>query len=118
MISRLREQLKIANEDRRTLISELRNRQLSNSNINMNSLNNINLQNQLDNTNLNLQNKSMKLDTKNKILEMTKKNLESYIEKYEKERDNNRKLQMQLATLKGQEGKIEQYKNLIEDLKI
>ena len=28
-ISRLREQLKIANEDRRTLISELRNRQIS-----------------------------------------------------------------------------------------
>ena len=117
LISRLREQLKIANEDRRTLISELRNRQLSNSNININDIQKINLQNQLDNTNLNLQNKSMKLDTKNKILEMTKKNLESYIEKYEKERDNNRKLQMQLATLKGQEGKIEQYKNLIEDLK-
>ena len=117
LISRLREQLKIANEDKRTLISELRNRQLSNSNINMNSLNNISLQNQLDNTKINLHNEEMKLDTKNKVLELTKKNLDSYIEKYEKERDNNRKLQMQLAMLKGQEEKIEQYKNLIEDLK-
>ena len=111
-ISRLREQLKIANEDRRTLISELRNRQISYSGPMNNNKGLIN-----DKINFQLQNASIKLDTNDKILELTKKNLNNYIERYEKERENVRKLQIELSQLKGENEKIPQYKILIEDLK-
>ena len=117
-ISYLREQLKIANEDRRTLITELRNRQISNANPNTYNTNlNNNLKNKINDLNSDFENATMKLDTKNKVLEITKKNLDLYIEKYENERDNNRKLQSELSILKGQTEKIQQYKNLIDDLK-
>lgn len=117
-ISYLREQLKIANEDRRTLISELRNRQMSNANPNINNINlNKNLKNEIDDLNADFNNATMNLDTKNKVLEITKNKLDFYIEKYENERDNNRKLQTELSILKGIADKNEQYKSLIEDLK-
>ena len=72
-ISRLREQLKIANEDRRTLISELRNRQISYSGPMNNNKGLIN-----DKINFQLQNASIKLDTNDKILELTKKNIQTF----------------------------------------
>ena len=118
LISHLREQLKIANQDRRTLINELRNKQMTNPNgysVNDNEKNM--LRNRINNLNTNYEDSQMKLDTKNRVLEMTKSNLDNYIERYEKERDNNRKLQSELSVLKGEVSKIEQYKNLIEDLK-
>ena len=110
-ISRLREQLKIANEDRRTLISELRARQISYnpSGPNKNIIS--------DKIASQLQNASIKIDTNDKVLELTKKNLQNYIERYEKERDNVRKLQNELSILKGENSKIEQYKILIDDYK-
>ena len=117
-INYLREQLKIANEDRRTLISELRNRQLANSNPNTYNINiNNSLKNKINELNSDFDDATMKLDTKNKVLEITKNKLDLYIEKFENERDNNRKMQAELSMLKGQEEKIQQYKNLIEDLK-
>ena len=112
LISRLREQLKIANEDRRTLISELRNRQMSNSNNYNININNDNIPIRINN-----EGNQIELDTKKKVLEMTKNKLDDYIEKYEKERDNNRKLQADLSMLKGEADKIEMYKQLINDLK-
>ena len=111
-ISRLREQLKIANEDRRTLISELRTRQLSVNTPNYNDRNILN-----NKINSQLQNAAMKLDTNDKILELTNRNLKNYIEKYEKERENVRKLQTELSLLKGENEKIPQYKILIDELK-
>ena len=111
-ISRLREQLKIANEDRRTLISELRTRQLSINTPNYNERNIINTK-----INSQLQNAAMKLDTNDKILDLTNRNLKNYIEKYEKERENVRKLQTELSLLKGENEKIPQYKILIDELK-
>ena len=111
-ISRLREQLKIANEDRRTLISELRARQISynpSTNIGKNMLD--------DKISSQLQHAAIKVDTNDKLLELTKKNLQNYIERYEKERENVRKLQNELSLLKGETDKIPQYKILIDDLK-
>ena len=109
-ISRLREQLKIANEDRRTLIAELRSKQISYNPSGGRSMINDKISSQL-------QNASIKIDTSDKILELTKKNLQNYIERYEKERDNVRKLQKELSILKGENEKIPQYKILIDDLK-
>ena len=115
-ISRLREQLKIANEDRRTLIGELRNRQMSlNISGNINDRNNYNINN--NKINSQLQTANIKLDTNDKILELTKKNLKNYIERYEKERETVRKLQTELSVLKGENEKIPQYKILIDELK-
>ena len=95
-ISRLREQLKIANEDRRTLITELRKRQMYNSN----NSNNINYNNSMNNFNnkisSELENATIKLDTNQKILQLKQKELENYIERYEKEREKVRKLQNEL----------------------
>ena len=65
-ISRLREQLKIANEDRRTLIAELRSKQIS---FNPSS-NNKNIMN--DRITSQIQTASIKIDTNDKILELTK----------------------------------------------
>ena len=114
-ISRLREQLKIANEDRRTLIGELRNRQMSlNISGNINDRNNYNINNKI---NSQLQTATIKLDTNDKILELTKKNLKNYIERYEKERETVHKLQTELSVLKGENEKIPQYKILIDELK-
>jgi protein fantom len=120
LISRLREQLKIANEDRRTLISELRSRQVpgTNRNIYNMNMNNTGVQDpSLLNKVSDYENSQMRLDAKNKVLEITKNNLDKYIEKYEIERDNNRKLQAELSKLKGEAEKIPQYKILIEELK-
>ena len=115
-ISRLREQLKIANEDRRTLIGELHNRQMSlNISGNYNERNNININN--NKINSQLQTASIKLDTNDKILELTKQNLKNYIERYEKEREMVHKLQTELSILKGENEKIPQYKILIDELK-
>ena len=117
-ISRLREQLKIANEDRRTLITELRKRQMYNSN----NSNNINYNNSMNNFNnkisSELENATIKLDTNQKILQLKQKELENYIERYEKEREKVRKLQNELTLLKGENDKIPQYKALIDDFKI
>ena len=109
-ISRLREQLKIANEDRRTLISELRAKQISYTPSGSKNIINDKIASQL-------QNASIKIDTNDKVLELTKKNLQNYIERYEKERDNVRKLQSELSILKGENNKIQQYKILIDDYK-
>ena len=64
-----------------------------------------------------LQHAAIKVDTNDKLLELTKKNLQNYIERYEKERENVRKLQNELSLLKGETDKIPQYKILIDDLK-
>ena len=128
LISQLREQLKIAQEDRHKLVKEMHNLMVSNINsYNLNRPNgsiqnttyNYNYNSSYNDNNNNINNikENYELDTKKKVLEMTKKNLEYYIDKYENERDNNRKLQAELSMLKGQEEKIEQYKNLIDDLK-
>ena len=123
LISQLREQLKIAQVDRHKLIAEIHSLIMANSNnYNANNLNkqNGNLPKNIAssmNYSSDYVNKEIESDTKNKVLDMTKKNLEVYIEKFEKERDNNRKLEMQLNMFKGQEQKIEQYKTLIDDLK-
>ena len=119
LISRLREQLKIANEDRRTLISELRSRQMTGpSRSNVNNMNYAGTQDpSLVNKLSEYENAQMKLDTNNKVLEITKNNLDKYIEKYEKERDNNRLLQKELSILKGEAEKIPQYKIMIDELK-
>ena len=43
--------------------------------------------------------------------------LQNYVEKYEKEKENNRKLQSELSALQAEAEKNEKYKNLIDDLK-
>ena len=130
LIARLREQLKIANEDRRNLINEIKNIKDAyaniNNNMNNNYMNNIGINNKrnqelaskMADLNTNYESAQMKLDTQNKILEMTKRSLEEYINKYERERENNRKLQTELALLKGQSDQVENYKKQLEDYKI
>ena len=132
LIARLREQLKIATEDKRNLIDEIKNIKEAYSNINLNMNNNNNYSNNIGNNNkrnqeiaskmadlnTNYESAQMKLDTQNKILEMTKRSLEEYIKKYERERDNCRNLQTELALLKGQSEQIENYKRQLEDYKI
>ena len=124
LIGQLREQLKIAQDDRHKLITEMHNLMISNSasynnlnRLNGNGMNGMTYNDPYYNPSGTTVRRDIELDTKTKILEMTKKNLEMYIDKYEKERDNNRKLQSELSMLKGQVEKIEQYKNLINDLK-
>ena len=125
LIARLREQLKIANEDRKNLINELKNLkdsyQFNNANYGTNnymSNKTIEMTNKIADLNTNYENATLKLDTQNKILEMTKKTLEDYINKYEKERENNRKLQAELSVLKGDSEKLSNYKKQLEDYKI
>ena len=113
LIARLREQLKIANEDRRTLITELRTRQMKNNGSNQNGDMEFKLKNKND---INLSS-TVVIDANNKELELIKNNLSIYMEKYEKERENNRQLQNDLAKLKGSEEQIIQYKILIKDMK-
>ncbi len=127
LISRLREQLKIANEDRRNLIDEMKT--LKNSYQNLNDLNlsynnnnkvsnyNKELSNKIADLNTNYENATLKLDTQNKILEVTKKSLEDYMDKYEKERENNRKLQAELSLLRGESDKIANYRKQLEESK-
>ena len=124
LISQLREQLKIAQDDRHKLITEMHNLMISNTasyhnlnRLNGNGMNGMTYNDPNYNPGTTTVRRDIELDTKTKILEMTKKNLEMYIDKYEKERDNNRKLQADLSMLKGEVEKIEQYKNLIDDLK-
>jgi len=112
LIELLREKLRIANEDRHTLITELGKRQLSNNNNYNNNDSNI-----LRSKNDNSVETEVRLEAKNKVIETIKTTLNNYIEKYEKERDENRKLQAELSKLKGETEKIEQYKSLINDLK-
>ena len=114
LINKLREQLKIANEDRRNLISEmkdLKDAQSNNLNYPYNNTNYIQnkdreMANKMADLSSNYENANMKLETQNKILEMTKKTLEDYMEKYEKERENNKKLQAELSLFKGESDKI------------
>ena len=49
---------------------------------------------------------------------MTKRSLEEYRNKYERERENNRKLQTDLALLQGQSDQIENYKKQLVIMKI
>ena len=131
LIARLREQLKYANEDRRNLINEIKNIKdaYANVNSNMNNNNYINeiglnnkrnqeMASKMADLNTNYESVQMKLDTQNKILEMTKRSLEEYINKYERERENNRKLQTDLALIKGQSDQVENYKKQLEDYRI
>ena len=134
LIARLREQLKMATEDKRNLIDEIKNIKEAYSNINLNINNNNNYSNsnnigfnnkrnqeiasKMADLNTNYESAQMKLDTQNKILEMTKRSLEEYINKYERERDNCRKLETELALLKGQSDQIENYKRQLEDYKL
>ena len=126
LVSRLREQLKYANEDRRNLINEIKNlkdayqnKSVINYNYNNNYMNNFNreMTNKIADLNTGYQSATLKLDTQNKILEITKKNLEDYINKYEKERENNRKLQTEVSLLRGEAEKNANYKKLIDDYK-
>lgn len=126
LVARLREQLKYANEDRRNLINEIKNLKDSyqnnsniNNNYNNNYMNNFNkeITNKIADLNTNYQSATLKLDTQNQILEITKKNLEEYINKYEKERDINKKLQTELSLLRGEMEKNANYKKLIDDYK-
>ena len=130
LIQRLREQLKYMKEDRDNLMSEIKNIKDSYANINQNMnnndyTNNIRLKNKLNqemaskmvDLNTNYESAQMRLDTQNKILEMTKRSLEEYMNKYERERENNRKLQADLAILRGQSDQIENYKRQLEDYK-
>ena len=80
-------------------------------------MNNINkeMTNKIADLNTNYHSATLKLDTQNKILEITKKNLDEYMDKYEKERENNRKLQAELSLLKGDSEKLSNYKKQIED---
>ena len=126
LVARLREQLKYANEDRRNLINEIKNlkdsyqnKSVINYNYNNNYMNNFNkeMTNKIADLNTNYQSATLKLDTQNKILEITKKNLEDYINKYEKERENNKKLQTELSLLRGEMEKNANYKKLIDDYK-
>ena len=132
LIARLREQLKYMKEDRTNLMNEIKNLKDSYANINTN-MNNINnykqdignknkkdqeMASKMADLNTNYESAQMKLDTQNRILEMTKRSLEEYINKYERERENNRKLQTDLAILKGQSDQIENYKKQLEDYKI
>ena len=120
LVSHLRQQLKESNEDRKNLINELaalRNSNYqgtklrgSNPNINFKNTNNIDYQSGMEKANI-------QLDTNNKILELTKASLNDYIEKYEKERDKNRKLEAQLALMQGDSEKLAQYQLLIDDYK-
>ena len=122
---KLREQLKYANEDRRNLINEIKNlkdsqkQNIINYNYNNNYMNSYNkeMTNKIADLNSNYENANLKLDTQNKILEITKKNLEDYINKYEKERENNRKLQAELSLLRSENDKIANYKKQIDELK-
>ena len=127
LIARLREQLKIANEDRKNLIYELQ-KYKDGQNINQDEAYNYNnnqyrnkqnkeMANKIADLNSNYENATMKLNTQNKILELTKKSLEDYIDKYEKERENNRKLQAELSLLKSESDKISNYKKQLEDYK-
>ena len=130
LIARLREQLKLANEDKKNLIDEIKNIKDAYANINLNQknnyMNNIGSNNkknqemisQIANLNTNYESAQMKLDTTNKILEMTKRSLEEYRNKYERERENNRKLQTDLALLQGQSDQIENYKKQLEENKL
>ena len=131
LIQRLREQLKYMKEDRDNLMSEIRNIKDAYANVNQNMnnndyMNNIGYKNKFNqemaskmvDLNTNYESAQMKLDTQNKILEMTKRSLEEYMNKYERERENNRKLQADLAILKGQSDQIENYKRQLEDYKI
>ena len=130
LIARLREQLKNSNEDKKNLIHELQKykdgQNMSQSinynnsyNYNNNTQNNQNreMASKIADLNTNYENATMKLSTQNKILELTKRNLEDYIDKYEKERENNRKLQAELSLLKGESEKIANYKKQLDDYK-
>ena len=105
LIARLREQLKYAKEDRMNLMNEIKNLKDAYANINSNMNNNDYMKNigmnnkknqemasKMADLNTNYESAQMKLDTQNRILEMTKRSLEEYINKYERERENNRKL--------------------------
>ena len=135
LIARLREQLKMATEDKRNLIDEIKNIKEAYSNINININNNPNnypnsnnytfnnkrnqeLASKMADLNTNYESAQMKLDTQNKILEMTKRSLEEYMNKYERERDNCRKLQTELSLLKGQSDQIENYKKQLDYYKL
>ena len=131
LIARLREQLKYAKEDRMNLMNEIKNLKDAYANVNSNMNNNDYMKNigmndkknqemisKMADLNTNYESAQMKLDTQNRILEMTKRSLEEYINKYERERENNRKLQTDLAILKGQSDQVENYKKQLEDYKI
>ena len=88
------------------------------NNIGINNKRNQEMASKMADLNTNYESAQMKLDTQNKILEMTKRSLEEYINKYERERENNRKMQTELALLKGQSDQVENYKKQLEDYKI
>ena len=118
LISRLREQLKKTNEEKHLLLDELRGKRLSMmKNYNPNLFDEKNLRSKIDNLNSEYQDANMQLDAKNKLVDTMNINLQNYVEKYEKEKENNRKLQSQLSALHAEAEKNEKYKNLIDDLK-
>ena len=127
LIAKLREQLKITNEDKKNLINELKNlkssyQTLNELNYTYNQHNNINnhnkeLSNKIADLNSNYENANLRLSTQTKILEMTKKSLEEYMNKYEKERNINSKLQDELSLLRGESEKNDNYKKQLEESK-
>ena len=118
LISRLREQLKKTNEEKHLLLDELRSKRLSTmKNYNPGFFDEKNLRSKIDNLNSEYQDANMKLDAKNKLVDTMNISLQNYVEKYEKEKENNRKLQSELSALQAEAEKNEKYKNLIDDLK-
>jgi len=118
LISRLREQLKKTNEEKHLLLDELRGKKLSiMKDYNPNLFDEKNLRSKIDNLNSENQEANFKLDATNKVVESMKINMQNYVEKYEKEKENNRKLQAELSALQAEAEKNEKYKNLIDDLK-
>lgn len=124
LISRLREQLKLAHEDKRNLINELKvlkenyqkNKDYSEPfNDNLRQKRDREMAGRLADLTSKNENALIELDTQNRILEMTKKAMEDYREQYEKERENNRKLQTELSLLRGDSEKIANYKKQLDE---
>lgn len=109
LISRLRGQLKIAHEDNRNLINELKVLKENQNKKDYSEPFNDNLRQKRDremagklaDMTSNYENANVELATQNRVLELTKKAMEDYRDQYERERENNRKLQTELSLLRG-----------------
>ena len=123
LISRLRGQLKIAHEDNRNLINELKVLKENQNKKDYSEPFNDNLRQKRDremagklaDMTSNYENANVELATQNRVLELTKKAMEDYRDQYERERENNRKLQTELSLLRGDSEKIANYKKQLDE---
>jgi len=123
LISRLRGQLKIAHEDNRNLINELKvlkenqNRKDYSEPFNdiLRQKRDREMAGQIADLTSKNENANVELATQNRILELTKKTMEDYRDQYERERENNRKLQTELSLLRGDAEKIANYKKQLDE---